>query len=286
MQYNLILNSSGGVIDDCMVYCFSDKFICVVNASNKDKVFTWLNENKQVEVELSDKSQELALISLQGPKSAEIIAKVIGSKVHELNYMYFFKTEIKGKVLLVSRSGYTGEDGFEVYVTWDEAGFWWDKFLAAGDTEITPCGLGARDILRIEAGYPLYGHEINEAINPYEATLTWALKLNKEFIGKENLAASQHNGLKRKRVGLIMQERAVPRQGYSLYFKDKVVGEVTSGTYSPNLEQFIAMAYLDKHYTEVDSEVKIKIRDKFYQTKVVKFPFIRSKTKKLASKGA
>lgn len=286
MQYNLITNSQGGVVDDCMVYCFADKFLCVVNALNKDKVFSWFNKNNQEGVKIIDKSSELALISLQGPKASQIIFDCLGSGAANLDYMHFLQGQSQGRAYLISRSGYTGEDGFELYLPWDEAGFWWDEFFLKGEKfGITPCGLGSRDILRIEAGYPLYGHELGEDINPHRAALSWAVKDSKDFIGKEKIIVGQEQGLDKKRVGFIMKQRSVPRQGYPVYFEDKPVGEVTSGTFSPNLDQFIGMAYLDRKQSQVGTEIMIKIREKFYRAVVSKFPFIIPKTKKLASKG-
>jgi len=269
MQYNLILNSSGGIIDDCMVYRLEDSFICVVNASNKDKAFSWFNKDKPDNVEISDKSSQLALISLQGPKAKEIVVKVIGQEAGRLNYMSFFQGETnQAKTFLISRSGYTGEDGFEVYVPWEEASLWWDKFLDQGQLcGISPCGLGARDILRIEAGYPLYGHELDETINPCQANLAWAVKPSKDFI------------VKKKRIGFIMEEPAVARQGYPIYSEDKLIGAVTSGIFSPNLNQFIGMAYVSKEHSQEGNRIAIEVRGKLKKAKIKKYPFVKTKVK-------
>ena len=285
MQYNLLLNSSGGIIDDCMVYHLGDKFLCVVNASNKDKVLSWFNKNKPDKVEISDKSSQLALISVQGPLAWDLVTKVFGSKANDLNYLSFFQGQLESKSFLISRSGYTAEDGFEVYVSWDQASLWWDRFVEEGkNCKLTLCGLGARDILRIEAGYPLYGHELDETINPYQASLAWAVKLNKQFIGKEAVVKAKAQDLKTKRVGFIMKERSMPRQGYSIYCQQRLVGTVSSGVFSPNLDKFIGMAYLDRELADSGNEIKLKIRDKFYQAEVVNFPFITPRTKKLANR--
>lgn len=286
MQYNLFLNVSGGIIDDCMIYRREKSLLCVVNASNKDKVLFWLEENKQDDVEIIDRSRRVALISLQGPLASQIGKKVFGEDIANLPYLSFTEDKVKGKEILISRSGYTAEDGFEIYTSWEDACFWWDKLMEVGeDFELTPCGLGARDILRIEAGYPLYGHEIDDSTNPYEASLEWAVKLNKDFIGKDKILKVKEEGLKRKRVGFIMQERGLSRQNYNVYHRGKRIGKVCSGTYSPNLEKFIGMAYVEKDFAFEGTEIDIEIRDKFYKAKVANFPFIQPKVKKINSKG-
>src|SRR3989338_98334 len=195
MQYNLIINPQGGVIDDCMVYRLKDKFLCVVNASNKDKVLAWFNKNIQDGVNVADRSSEFALLSLQGPEAYQIIYDCLGQEAAGLGYMHFLQGEFSGRAYLVSRSGYTGEDGFEFYVPSNDALFWWEEFFRKAKSVVTPCGLGSRDILRIEAGYPLYGHELSDDINPYEAALGWAVKLDKEFIGKKEISRVKKEGL-------------------------------------------------------------------------------------------
>ncbi|MFH1505136.1 MAG: glycine cleavage system aminomethyltransferase GcvT [Candidatus Omnitrophota bacterium] len=282
MQYNLFLNKSGGVIDDLMVYKLKNGFMCVVNASNKDKVFTWLNKNNNQQAEIIDISDITALISIQGPNSAAIVNKVFGKKIADLNYMSFFEGKIEGvdKEAVVSRSGYTGEDGFEVYICLDDAVYWWDKIVEEGKNfGLMLCGLGSRDILRIEAGYPLYGHEINDEINPCEAGLNWAVKLNKNLIGREEILKVKNQGIRRKRIGFIMRERAFPRQGFCAYSRGKEIGEVSSAAFSPNLNSFIGMAYIEKDFAVLGNEVQIKVREKLYKAKIVKYPFITPKTR-------
>jgi aminomethyltransferase len=194
--------------------------------------------------------------------------------------MHFTESIISGKQVLISRSGYTGEDGFEIYIPWEDAPFWWDKLMDAGASfGIKPCGLGARDILRIEAGYPLYGYEIDDTTNPYEASLGWAVKLSKNFIAKEKILAAKQKGLERKRIGFLMQERALPRQSYVILSKGKPIGRVSSGTYSPNLDKFIGMGYVESIFSKEGTNVDIQIRDKFYRAKIVQFPFVRPAVK-------
>lgn len=286
MQYNLFLNSSGGIIDDFMSYNLGNKILCVVNASNKDKVLNWLYQNNQEEVKITDQSDQLALIAIQGPNSAELVKLIFGDNVFNLSYMHFEKITLEGKEFLISRSGYTGEDGFEIYASWNQAGYLWDKIVESGRKfGLAFCGLGARDILRIEAGYPLYGHEIDDDTNPYEASLDWAVKLNKDFISREILKKAKDTPDSKKRIGFIMLERAFPRQGHQIYISDKCLGRVTSGVFSPNLNSFIGMAYLGRKYCCLNNEIYIEIRDKRYLAKIVKFPFIKLRTKIKSAKG-
>ncbi len=280
MQYNLFINESGGVVDDFMLYSLEKGYLCVVNASNKDKVLNRLKSMKPADCQIKDQSQRTALISLQGPNSSKIISKIFGPKIADLGYLHFMEN-LNQDILLISRSGYTGEDGFELYFHWDKSLKWWDKIIEAGEGfDVVFCGLGARDILRIEAGLPLYGHELNEDINPLQAGLGWAVKLNKNFIGKDKILEEKNQGLKNIRVGFIMQDRAVAREGYCIYKNDKKIGQVSSGTYSANLNKFIGMAYLEKDHSNLGTEINIDIRGKRYKAKVADFPFIDFKNKK------
>ena len=279
LQYNLFLNDKGGIVDDLMVYNLGDAFLCVVNASNTDKVYNWLmgkmGDSKYANLEIINESSNTSLLSLQGPKAVFVMEKIFGSEVKSLKYMYFTQLAFENKKIIVSRSGYTGEDGFEIYCANALAPLIWDLILKYGkDQGLVLSGLGARDVLRIEAGYPLYGHEINDDTNPLEASLGWVTKLNKNFIAKEKINKDK---IIRKRVGFMMEERAIARQGYLIYVDGKTVGEVTSGTYSPNLNQFIGMAYVEKDFSALGQPVDIKIRDKFYKAKITSFDFIGKK---------
>ncbi len=280
MQYNVLLNPDGGIIDDLMVYNMNHAFLCVVNATNKDKVLKWFNDNKKGDVEIKDESDLTALIAIQGPKAQEIISKVVSKEIANLEYLHFSLSSINGAQAIISRSGYTGTDGFEIYPKWAHAPKVWDALMKAGkDLGITPCGLGARDILRIEAGYPLYGHEIDDTTNPYEATLPWVVKLNKDFIAKEKLESVKNIGVGRKRVGIVMSDRAVPRQGYPVFCQDEAVGEITSGTFSPNANKFIGMAYLAPSCAKEGIEIMVQVRTKSYKGTVSKWPFVEITTK-------
>lgn len=281
MQYNLFINNDGGIIDDFMCYRQRDGLLCVVNSSNKDEVLAWLEENNNEDVEIIDKSQDIALISVQGPNSVSVIEKVFGKKSSSLDYMFFIEESIDNRKVLISRSGYTGEDGFEIYALSDDASHWWDALIRDGkDFDLMPCGLGSRDILRIEAGYPLYGHEINKEISPYEASLGWAVKTDKEYIGKDKIFEIKNKGLKVKRIGFVMEDKAPPRQGYGIYSNEERIGEVTSGTFSPNIKKFIGMASIKcKFAQQTGADIEIKIRNKFYKARIAKYPFVKINTK-------
>ncbi|MCK9614771.1 MAG: glycine cleavage system aminomethyltransferase GcvT [Candidatus Omnitrophica bacterium] len=280
LQYNVFLNEKAGIIDDLMVYNLGNSFLCVVNASNINKVYTWLCrarlEAKYVKadnVEIVDESPEISLLSLQGPKSVKVISEIFGQDINSLKYMHFVQLNFENKNIIVSRSGYTGEDGFELYCPNCVAPALWDVILEKGKShDLCLCGLGARDVLRIEAGYPLYGHEINDNTNPLEASLNWVVKFKKDFIAKDKLENAE---ITRMRVGFVMNDRAIARQGYSVYSNDKIIGQVTSGTFSPNLDKFIGMAYVEKEFGKIGTSLEIKIRDKFYKAQVANFNFIK-----------
>ncbi len=278
LQYNLFLNDEAGIIDDLMVYRKENSLLCVVNASNKDKAFAWLCGKAEGDVKVIDESDKTALIALQGPASQKIINAVFGEPIANLEHMHFLEEKIEGKVVFASRSGYTGEDGFEIYLPLQDACYWWDRFVEAGKNfGLMLCGLGARDILRIEEGYPLYGHEIDEDTNPYEATLGWVVKLNKDFIGRSHLMKIKEEGLVRRRTGFIMEQRAMARQGYLVYCGQGAVGEVCSATYSPNIDKFIGMAYIESKFAKEGTLVEIEVRNRLYKAKIAKFPFISAK---------
>ncbi len=280
MQYNLFLDDSGHIIDDCMVYHKGDSFLCVVNASNIDKVLTWLNKQNCQGVSIKDASQDFCLITIQGPESAKVIDKIFPGLSKDLTYMTFKGLDFKGQEVLISRSGYTAEDGFEIYLRPQSASELWDTILEIGsEFNLTACGLGARDILRIEAGYPLYGYEIDDKMDPLTAGLSWAVKFNKEFMGKSALLKLKEAKIKNKRVGFLMLKRAVARYGYKIYYQDKPIGSVTSGTFSPNKQAFIGMASILKEAAVLDREIEIEIRNNKYKAKIVKFPFINPKVK-------
>lgn len=281
LQYNLLINPQGGIIDDLMIYNKGTNFMCVVNAINTGKVLEWFERNKIGEVTIIDESQDISLMSLQGPKAAMFMEAVLGKPLSHLAYMHFVEEHFQGRNMVISRSGYTGSDGFELYISNKDASHIFDLLMQHGSAlGLTLCGLGARDILRVEAGYTLYGHEIDDTTNPLEASLEWAVKLNKEFVGKDKIIETNKAGLKKRRIGFIMEDRIPARQGYHIYANGEFIGYVTSGVYSPNLNAFIGMASVAVEYSKEFTPLEIQIRDKFYRAKVVKFPFIKIETRK------
>ncbi len=277
VQYNLLLNRQGTVIDDLLIYCLGDEYKCVVNASNKEKVWHWFRDNMREGAELTDETVHTVLLSLQGPASFRIIDSLCPGLSDRLGYMKVVETDFAGLPCLISRTGYTGEDGFEL-CTINSLGLeLWDRLIEAGRSHGLCCGgLGARDILRIEAGYPLYGHELDDKINPLEASLAWAVKPEaKDFIGREKITGFLKKGLCCRRVGFVMEEKGVPRQGYEVYGPDgRQSGTVSSGTFSPNTGTFIGMAFLAKEFSPIGTEIGIKIRDRKLKAKVVRLPFV------------
>lgn len=281
VQYSAMCYPDGGIIDDLLVYKFSDtKFMFVVNASNIEKDFNWMKENNKFNVDIRNLSDEYSLIAVQGPNSQKIIQKICGSDL-DLEYYYFTETKAAGIEMIISRTGYTGEIGYELYFKGNEsvAENVWNKILEAGkEFNIQPAGLAARDSLRLEMGFCLYGNDIDKTTNPLEAGLGWITKLKKDnFIGKETLVKVKESGLKRKLCGIISNEKAFPRHGYDITFKGKKIGTVTSGTVSPVLEKPIALGYLEIDFAEEGKEVNFLVRGKEIPAKVVKPPFINKR---------
>jgi aminomethyltransferase len=278
VQYSALCYEDGGIVDDLLVYKLSDKeFMLVVNASNIEKDFDWLKQNNKFNVELTNKSDDYSLLAVQGPKSKDVIQKVCDKNLN-LEYYHFFNAKIAGVDAIVSRTGYTGELGYEIYFQGDAATaeFIWNRIFDAGkEFNIQPIGLGARDSLRLEMGYCLYGNDIDKTTNPLEAGLAWITKLNKEsFLGKQALLKSKSDGLKRKLVAMTSEEKVFPRHGYDLTIDGKKIGTITSGTVSPVLEKPIALGYVSSEYSVVGSTVNFLIRGKEYSAKVVKLPFV------------
>lgn len=278
IQYSAMCYPDGGIVDDLLVYRISEKeYLLVVNASNKDKDVAWMRENNKVGAQIDDESDEFSLLAIQGPKSKDTLQKICDKKI-ELEYYHLFKAKIAGFDAIVSRTGYTGELGYEVYFKGDEAcaiKIWNAIFEAGKEFGIEPVGLGARDSLRLEMGMCLYGNDIDQTTNPLEAGLGWITKLKKEeFIAKDVLVKVKADGLKRKLVGMISDEKTFPRHGYDLSLNGKVIGHVTSGTVSPILEKPIAMGYVPAELSALGSKVNFLIRGKEFPATVVKFPFI------------
>ena len=274
--YSSICLENGMVMDDLFVYRFNEnKFMIVVNASNIEKDFNqFLGHKMGMDVDVLNKTDEMAKIDLQGPKAEEILQKLTEFDLKNLNRFCFVESEVNGVSAIISRTGYTGEDGFELYFDSGKAVEIWVKLLQIGDEfGLKPIGLGARDTLRIEAGYSLYGHELSEEINPFEAGIDFVVKLDKDdFIGKDALLKINNEGIKRKIVAFEMLERGIPRQGYEV-FKDGVqIGYVTSGTMSPTFKKGLGMAFVNIDNAILENEIHINIREKPYTAKIVKKP--------------
>lgn len=279
VQYSAMCYPDGGIVDDLLVYKISDEqFMLVINASNIEKDFNWMNVNNNFDVKIENQSEEYSLLAVQGPSSKDVLQKICNRNL-DLEYYHFFHAKIAGYEMLVSRTGYTGELGYELYFKGDRkmAEEVWNKIFEAGNEfNIQPVGLGARDSLRLEMGFCLYGNDIDQTTNPLEAGLGWITKLNKaNFIAKDVLLRIKSDGLKRKLIALSSEEKCFPRHGYDISISGKKIGTITSGTVSPVLEKPIALGYIDSNYAKEDSEVNFLIRGKESAAKVVGLPFIK-----------
>jgi aminomethyltransferase len=280
VQYSAMCYPDGGIVDDLLVYRINEKeFMLVVNASNKDKDYNWMKENNKFGVDIVDESDEYSLLAIQGPKSKDALQKICDKNL-DLEYYHFFFAKVAGIDMTVSRTGYTGELGYEIYFkgSEEEAVKVWNALFEAGkEFDIQPVGLGARDSLRLEMGFCLYGNDIDQTTNTLEAGLGWITKLKKpEFIAKDILLKVKAEGLKRKLVPMISDEKAFPRHGYELSVDGKVVGHITSGTVSPVLEKAIALGYVDSEYAQEGNKINFLIRGKEIQSTIVKLPFVKN----------
>lgn len=284
-QYTAMCYENGGTVDDLLVYKLEeDHYLLVVNASNIEKDFAWLKDHLDADVEIDNLSEGMAQLALQGPAAENVLQKLANE--HDLSQIGFFKfneeVDLNGKKALISRTGYTGEDGFEIYCKADDVISIWKDILETGKCAgVIPCGLGARDTLRFEANLALYGQELSPEISPLEAGIGFAVKLNKEedFIGKEALKQLKENGLPRKLVGIEMIDRGIPRHGYPVYKGDVQIGEVTTGTQSPTLKKNIGLALIDAKETELGNEVEVEIRGKRLKAAVSATPFYKREKK-------
>ncbi|WP_199614371.1 glycine cleavage system aminomethyltransferase GcvT [Paenibacillus alkalitolerans] len=279
-QYSLMCYPDGGTVDDLLVYMLGEnRYMAVINAGNIDKDVEWMQKHAEGEVTVTDVSDATALLALQGPHSPDILSKAADADVRGLAPFRFVEgVAVAGVKALVSRTGYTGEDGFELYVSSEDAAALWRALLeAGGEYGLSPAGLGARDTLRFEARLPLYGQELSADISPLEAGLGMFVKLDKgDFIGREALAAQKEQGVPRKLVGIEMIDRGIPRSHYKVYAPDgTAIGEVTTGTQSPTLKTNLGLALIDSRHAALDNEVLVDIRGKQLRAKIVKAPFYR-----------
>lgn len=276
--YSPMCYENGGTIDDLLVYCFNEEhFWLVVNASNTEKDWQWIQEQEGDEdATLSNISEDIALLALQGPKAQEILQKLTDLDLVNIKHFRFEEGQVAGCDAIVSRTGYTGEDGFEIYLKTDEVVTLWQKILAEGQSlGVAPIGLGARDTLRFEAGLPLYGHELGPEITPLEAGLGFFvdLKSDADFIGKKALLEQKEGGLTRKKVGIEMLERGIPREGYQVTKEGREIGIITSGSFIPTLGKNLGNALIEIEEAQIGNTVSVMIRNKPCQAIVVKTPF-------------
>ncbi|MBC1832584.1 glycine cleavage system aminomethyltransferase GcvT [Listeria seeligeri] len=275
-QYNIMCYENGGTVDDLVVYKITEtKYILVVNAANTEKDYEWMVKNVFGDVTVTNVSSMYGQLALQGPNAEKVLTKLTDIDLSSISFFGFVEdANVAGVKTIISRSGYTGEDGFEIYMQSDDAVKVFEAIMAEG---VLPIGLGARDTLRLEAVLALYGQELSQDITPLEAGLNFAVKLKKEadFIGKEALVKQKEAGLTRKLVGIELIERGIPRHDYSVFQNDKKIGIITSGTQSPTLGTNIGLALLETPYTELGQEVEVGIRTKKIKAKVIATPFYK-----------
>ena len=279
VQYSAMCYADGGIVDDLLVYRVSEKeYLLVINGSNVDKDFAWMQENNKFGVELSNESDEYSLLAVQGPNSQKLLQKIC-DKTIDMEYYHFIEANVAGVYMILSRTGYTGELGYELYFKGGEdvAEKVWNAVFEAGEEfNVLATGLGCRDSLRLEMGYCLYGNDIDKTTNPLEASLGWITKLKKEsdFIAKDVLLKVKEDGVTRKLVAMITDEKAFPRHGYDLTVNGEKVGQITSGTVSPILDKPIALGYVNKEYAKEGEKVNFLIRNKEIPATIVKLPFV------------
>lgn len=292
--YSPVCNSRGMVLDDILIYQFQEEeFLLIVNASNIQKDFDWLFEHgKEYDVSIVNESGATGFLALQGPLSYLVLEKMMGEEIDRISYYHFQEMKWRGKKVIVSRTGYTGEDGFEIYLSKQDTIDFWQEALQAGQEHgILPIGLGARDTLRLEMRYLLYGHDMNEETTALEAGLGWTISFNKgDFVGRQSLEVQRQKGLIRRLVGFEMIDQGIPRQAFSIVRDEKEVGRVTSGSYSPTLGKNIGLAYVDIGYAHAGIPIYVVIREQQRLAEVVKTPFYkgggiahRSKTRKYSA---
>lgn len=279
-HYSALTRESGTVVDDLLVYRFDrNKLLLVVNASTTEKDWDWITSHtgRNENVSLTNVSADYCQIAIQGKDALNILQKLTDTNLEEIKYYHFTVGKVDGVEAIISRTGYTGEDGFEVYADAPKAEQLWNKFLETGDygneTGILPCGLAARNTLRLEAAMSLYGHEISDEITPLEANLGWICKLKKDFIGRDALVRQKEEGLKRRLIGFEMTDKGIARDGFDVYVNDKKAGFVTSGSPAPFLKKNIGLAFVPIEFAKPGQEIKIDVRGKHLAAKIVPTPF-------------
>ncbi|WBL23916.1 glycine cleavage system aminomethyltransferase GcvT [Zunongwangia sp. HRR-M8] len=278
-QYTCMPNEDGGIVDDLIIYRFdAEKFLLVVNAANIEKDWNWISKHNSMDAHLTDLSDDMSLLAIQGPKAAEAMQSLTNVDLSAMKFYTFEVATFAGmEKVIISATGYTGSGGFEIYFKNECAEEIWNKVMEAGaDYGIKPIGLAARDTLRLEMGFCLYGNDIDDTTSPIEAKLGWITKFNKEFVNSEALKKEKEEGAKRKLVAFELDERGIPRQGYEIVNeKGEVIGNVTSGTMSPSLEKGIGLGYVKTEYAGFGKKINIQIRKKAIPATQVKLPFYK-----------
>ena len=279
-QYSCLPNETGGIIDDLIVYRIKEEaYLLVVNASNIEKDWNWIQSQNTIGAEMRDLSEDYSLLAIQGPKAVEAMQSLSSHDLSAIKFYNFVIGDFAGiENVIISATGYTGSGGFEIYCKNSEVKQIWNKVLEAGaDFGIKPVGLAARDTLRLEMGYCLYGNDIDDTTSPFEAGLGWITKFTKDFTNSEALEDEKRKGLERKLIAFELDERGIPRQGYDIVDGNgKTIGNVTSGTMSPSLGKGIGLGYVPKVFSEVGSKISIQIRKKAIPATVVKLPFYKA----------
>jgi aminomethyltransferase len=283
--YSTMCYPDGGIVDDLIVYRISsDEYLMVVNASNIEKDWAWANNHTAgYSVNLTNESDETSLVAIQGPDSEKVMQKLTDTDLSTLGYYHHVSGEVAGRKALIARTGYTGEDGFELYLRPEDAEAVWDSVMEAGkESGIKPVGLGARDTLRLEVGYPLYGNDIDHTTTPIEAKLGWVVKLktDKDFIGREIMERQKKEKPSRYIIGLEVLGKGFPRHGAELFDGNRKVGIVTSGSIAPALGHGVCLAFVEKGYHKVDTELEAEVRGKRIPVKAVKLPFYKEGSRK------
>ncbi|MED4730378.1 glycine cleavage system aminomethyltransferase GcvT [Aneurinibacillus migulanus] len=278
-QYSIMCYPDGGTVDDLLIYKLgAEHYLLVVNAANIEKDYDWMQKHAEGDMTLRNISDETAQLAVQGPLAETVLQKLTNTNLAEIRFFHFKQNVmLSGISALVSRTGYTGEDGFEIYMQAQDAPTLWNSILEVGGEDVLPCGLGARDTLRFEARLPLYGQELSRDISPIEAGLGFAVKVDKPvpFIGQDALKEQKENGAPRKLVGIEMMERGIPRTHYNVYVGEEKIGEVTTGTQSPTLKKNVGLALVKREYGELDTEIEVEIRGKRVKAKIIRTPFYK-----------
>ncbi len=284
VQYTLLCNDNGGVVDDTTLYKLADdRYLFCVNAGNTEKDYNWIKEHAGSTARVENKSDSYAQFALQGPLSQELLQMFCKEDLSGLKYYHFIVTDLLGTPAIISRTGYTGEDGFEIYMKPEISQIFWKELLNKGvEFGIKPSGLGARDTLRLEMCYLLYGHELEDQVNPFEAGLEWIVKLDKgPFLGSKALEKIKKEGTNQKIIGLKMIDKGIPRAGYKISDGEKNIGHITSGTMSPSLGIAIGIGFVKPDFFNTDQEVFVEIRGRLAKAKVVRTPFYMKQTNHL-----